>query len=483
MASDPLAGYAPSAPDPLSGYQPTAPPASAREILEPRSLSQVGTDIGNFGRVAANTYGQGDTLMAGLRSLYGDVTGQGSNLPKQLTAERSQTAQAAQDIGTPGTIAASMIGAGPVGGGGKAIGEAAAPYLGKYLGGVAGAAGEGALVAGAGAAGRGDDIGKSMAMGGAGGAAVGSAGGVVGRGTQPAVDTADQLAAKASAKYDQADSIQLAHPAVVQAVQNAQNAIAQQSPRIALEGKGASNVLSDMLSESAQTGGLSAARLKDYSGKLQASETGDKVPVAGQIGQAHIDNLIQSNPQAAKTLGDANALYGQSQDMGRLDNWQQKAAVAGGPDVATQARGYLTSERGQDFAPPGSPTYQALNTLAGQGSKGSYLPYWAKHYVMAPIAGLAAGEAAQAVTGEPSSVEGRVGEDMAMALAFGGGGALYKGGTGASASAAQQRAIDAARATIGTGALQQPLGKAAPLRDLLQQLYVRQAAGGKLPTN
>ena len=144
-------------------------PAAPQQVeLQPRSLSQVGSDIANFGRVAANTLGIGDSLLASHKALYNDIIGNASpsnSIPANLAAEKAKTAQASQDIGPVASFAANMVGGAPVAGAtGATTAKALSPYVGDWLGGVLGSAGEGAAVAGGSAAGRGDPIGPAMAV-------------------------------------------------------------------------------------------------------------------------------------------------------------------------------------------------------------------------------------------------------------------------------------------------------------------------------
>ena len=213
-------------------------------VLQPRSLSQAGTDVANFGRVAANTLGQGDQLLASTKALQADISGAAKNpgaadLVKQqitgqpssandlltnLAAERAKTTQASQDIGPAGTLAANIVGSAPVAGAtGATTAAKLAPYTGRWLGGVLGSAAENAGVAGVSAAARGDPVGQAMAIGGLGGAAAGAPGGVSGTGVLPATKTASEYAQDATGAYNHAGTINFSNAQVQQAISNARS--------------------------------------------------------------------------------------------------------------------------------------------------------------------------------------------------------------------------------------------------------------------
>ena len=168
MADDPLFGFRPvaAAPDPLMGYTPTtAPPAASSDIAQPgdslgnmsaldpraansswkdfllahlselgKGASQLGGAASDYARPAANVYGEGDSTLASLKALAGDVTGQtkGTDYLTNLAAAKGDTAAASARLCTPGTIAATLTGGGPLGSLSEGAGTMAAPYLGKW---------------------------------------------------------------------------------------------------------------------------------------------------------------------------------------------------------------------------------------------------------------------------------------------------------------------------------------------------------------
>ena len=139
----------------------------------------------------------------------------------------------------------------------------------------------------------------------------------------PTTPSASDFEKQAQSKYGFADQINFSPKQVGQAVKDANTTIAGQAPRVIQEGQGAQKVLSDMETEAQQYGGMSAARLNDYFKKMHSSQTEDSIPVAGQIAQGQIKDVLQNaapvTPHAPgvanQVLTDANALHGQSQDL------------------------------------------------------------------------------------------------------------------------------------------------------------------------
>ena len=493
---------APSSDVPSSGvmstYKPPVPAAAAAApepiYLEPRSLSQAGSDIANFGRVAANTLGIGDSLLASQRAINADIMSNAnpSNaIPANLAAEKAKTAQASQDIGPAASFAANLVGAAPVAGAtGKTLGTALAPYTGKWLGGVLGSAGESAGVAAGSAAGRGDPMGQAALIAGAGGAALGLPGGVVGRGTLPTTPSATDFERQAQGKYGFADQINFSPKQIGQLMIDASRNIAGQSPRVIQEGQGAQSVLGNMASEAYQHSGMSAARLNDYLKKLHSSQTDDAVPEAGKIGQGQIKDFLQTaapvTPHApgiaSQVLTDAKTLHGQSQDLNRIQGWQDEAAQ-GGKDISSQAQSFLNSQKGKDYAPQGTPQNEAYQMIASQTAKGRNWPYALKHYILAPAAGALAGEGVGYLTGDENSPWVHAAQDIGMAAMFMGASKAGPATTGAINTAAQQRAIDAAKATIGTGRIYRPMKAPSPTGDALRRLYSQMTPGNLPGTN
>jgi hypothetical protein len=451
-------------------------------------LGQIGSALGNMGRVAANVYGIGDQTLASTGALGQDLTGQRSDLLANLAAERAKTEAAAAALPPEARVAASMAGAGPVGalGIGKGVAGAAAPYIPKMLGGnwlagVLGGGTEGATLAGAGAFMRGDPVMPAVKAGGIGGAAFALPGGVTNRGVLPATPTADNFDQAANSVYKDMRQVGF-HPPYVN------NSINQARPTLTASQDagltpGFLRTVRNQQSAIAQSKQTTADDINGYARNIKGAVSSAPDSVLAARIAANLRGTMENVPPvtghstgyAADLQDEANQYIGQRNDLQRLSGFQQKADVARGKDVATQTSDWLQTAQGQRFAPPGSPQYEAWNTLGGTTARPGLLPNWAKHYVLAPIVGFGASEGVGALTGDTNSPPSRIAEDIGMALAFGGGSKAYAAGSGARRGAEQQRAIDAVRATIGTGQLYKPLGAPAPVRGLLQGLY-RQAA-------
>ena len=176
---------------------------------------------------------------------------------------------------------------------------------------------------------------------------------------------------------------------------------------------------------------------------------------------------------AAQVKAEGDVLHGRANDVDRLNDWIDKSQVAGGPDVGSQAGSYLRTQQGQRFAPPGSPGYDALNTLAGtaQGplGNGQGLSLWdLKHHLLWPGVGLGVSTAA----GSLASAEDQRHSPWLVpleAIAGLGAGLAFKQGLGRYGALAQQRTIDAARTALSTGQQQSPVLPTTPLRDAIRQ--------------
>jgi hypothetical protein len=535
MADDPLFGFKPvtAAPDPLLGFKPiTAPgdtPASFNQPdslgnmgwFDPRAanastkdfllahLSELGKGLGqlgqtavDYGRTAANVYGEGDSTLASLKALYGDVTGntKGTDYLSNLAAAKKDTAAASDRLGTAGTIAANLTGGGPLGEVAGAV-KGALPFAGRFAGPLAGAiTGGGATTAGE--AGRQEafspwDIALGTVTGGVGGAPAGKDG-------VAAAVSADDLLAQAKTAYKPLtnvlyDATREVHPAIDPV--DAQNALRDWSGykwNDATKTKGEINTLlnkpqlsaNDLQQSQSYLKGIASDGRSDPNDAMYAAYYADRL-------QGVLDNATPqtgvpstwSNPTNAPSFASAkkaegDALYGKAQDVQRLNDWIAKSKVAGGgagTDVGSQASSYLRSGAGQQFAAPGTPQYDALNTLAGTAAKESSVPWWVKHFVIAPTAGAAINEGVQAGTGEHESPLEHVGADLGIGAILAGSMAGYGKFSGAQARAAQQRAIDAARSTLSTGNFQAPIAPDQPFRDAVRRLIFGQAAAGRLP--
>ena len=384
------------------------------------------------------------------------------------------------------------------------LGGKAAPLIGKWAGGVLGSGAEGAAARALGAAGHDEDKGQGALWGGALGAAGGVPGGVVGRGGKlaPAV-SADALHDAATETYKPLsnvlyDATKEVHPTLD--VTDAQNALRDWSGYKWGDASKTSkevNTLLDKPQLSANDIQQSQSYLKGIA-KNPTSDPNDALYAAHYVGKLQdvLDNGVPqsgvpqnwSNPTNAPSFASAkkaegDVLHGQANDVDRLNDWIAKSQVAGGPDVGSQAGSYLRTQQGQRFAPPGTPGYDALNTLAGTGQgplTGQGLTLWdLKHHLLWPAVGLAGAQTAGAF----GTAEGHqpwwanIPEDIAGL----GAGFLLKNRLNAASVARQGRAIDAARSALSTGQQQSPVLPTTPLRDAVRQIIYGQGAAGGLP--
>jgi hypothetical protein len=490
---------------PSGNFFDETPPAapSQQTILQPRSLSQVGTDAMNFGRVMANTLGIGDSLAASQKAVLADLTGtadRSNAIPTNLAAEKAKTAQASADIGTPATIAANILGGAPVAGAtGATTAARLAPYIPKALGGawtagVLGSGLENAAVAGGAAAGRGDPIAPAAAVGGVGGAVLGSTGGVTGRGALPSTPSASDFDQQAQNIYNQMKGVTY-HPNVVDSAYSQATPTLTKS-QLADITPGFRSTIIQQRKINLASGSTSADSIDGFGRSLEnaATSPGDKV-LAGRISD-NLDGVLDNAiPQTGHPVGfasdlqdKANAAIGQRNDLNRISGWEQTAATDPSKDVSKLATNWLNTEEGQRLAPPGSTQNAAYKLVADQSAKAGYIPWWVKHYVVGAGASIAAGETAAYLTGDENSPLARGAEELATGLTMGGAMHGYSQATGSANTAAQQRNIAAAKASIGSGRSYSPVQAPTPIRDALRQLYSRLTPGAtanlsSTPTN
>ena len=498
-----------------------------------KGLGQIGQTAADYARTAANTYGRGDSTLASLKALYGDVTGPSNPngvanvVAKEVTGQsdandylsnlaraKADTAAASARLGPAGTFAATMTGGGPIGAVSQSV--RAAPYLsrlpewlasriaGATVGGVSTAAGE---------VGRNEslspwDIGIGTVAGGVVGAPGESRG-------QPATPVPEGvLRANAKTAFAPLDEYVFHGPSQVKpALDAVTNTMTQSERDIAASTMAKVNKLadtdlatgSDIQSYQKIFGGLSktgndmdrefAPKFKsalenvmqaDPYGRNVTPGQGMSLMLPGPLGGT---GLTTGGAAAARDAG--NIPFGRANDVARLDDpnagWRAQAQVAGGPDVGNQISSWLRTGEGQRYAPqpaPGAPpnAFTAYNTVAGTGAKPEAIPWYVKHFMVAPIAGAIAKEGFDATTGQehPSPLV-RVGEDLGAGALFLGAGLGYRGLTGHLNELTQQRALDALRSTISTGNYQAPVVPATPLRDWVRQFIYSQGAANRLP--
>jgi hypothetical protein len=409
---------------------------------------------------------------------------------------RDITQRAAQDITDPQTRMA-LQGAGYFFGPGKLgiasrIGTAVKPALGSWGGGILGSMLEGGGSSALSTAGAGGDSGDTIGSGILGtltGGLLGSFGGVTGRGGKlpPEVPEATLQANKdAAAKvmrdtlYDNAD--------IRQATTRALGHISASPQAVTDTGANAIGKLNAFGMKTIGKGVTSAEDLNRMVKGLTQKATKDVSPEAGQIAQAHFNDLLQntapiSSPiggTGAQAISDFNNAFGRLTDTKRLSDMAYEAGLPGGKDVGTQMGQFLRTDEGQRLMKSGaiSPsTADALKTLAetARPSQTSAAPSaWDLRHMLHPILGAAVTGAAgaggeYAATGQfdPWHLAGEVG--TGALLGYG----LHRGIPaiqGRYQQANQDRALAAARVAASTGLAQAPVLPAATIRDALRRL-------------
>jgi hypothetical protein len=416
-------------------------------VLQPRSLSQAGSDVADFGRVAANTFGVGDRLIAQGRStlpmmypgLFGqdasvvqpggayDPATQGQRATADLAQERAKTAAASADIGPAASLAANMVGYGPfaelgiAGRTANALGKGA-PIFRGVMGNVA----EGTAAGGAAAAGHDDSIPLGMAAGGATGLAVSPVAGIANwalRKTDPIGQALGVLstpanvvkstgAAKDAAysgasqyKFDPNDvnsAYYAAHssldPSQVLDLSPGMNAKVQQHLNANQTASSVSANTIDGLGRGLQ-GSVSTDADSVLAAKIKQGLDGVMGAAAPKSGQSVGDALIQVNKARAAAQQDimAQGLQDASADL-------KNQFISPGPWARTQSQ----------FYKPGSDAYDALSGIvrgSGQGGLSSY----AAERAMGPAAEAVGG----AIGGAPGAITAEAGMQLARPVLTG----------------------------------------------------------------
>jgi hypothetical protein len=496
-AADPWAKFAaPGAPAPAAA--PASPSQGWGDYLL-QHLAGAGQTVHNASRAVDDflTFGGAD-----LGQSYLPMPGQPNMAqPDRLALLRGQTQAAHAGLGTvPDAVlgaATYAMGPGELGLASK-VGGAVAPAIGRWAGGVAGAGLEGAGASALGAAGHGDDVGSSALGGLLLGAAGGSLGGVVGRGGElpPAVSASD-LKAQASQAYAPLSNILFnaseVHPEINGALANiAQIDRTGQQLKLAKSTNAEiGNLLArpqftaeDIQKAQGRLGKIASSPNATDQDKWMAPIVNDALENVMQTGLpiTGVPRNVQPSGYAASVRDAGDVLSGRAKDTAWLDDAQANAAVKGGPDVGSQARSRLLTDQGKAFNPPGTPQYDAMNTLAGTaqgplgGNKGGLTLWDLKHHLLWPAIGLAGAQTAGAF----GTAEGHqpwwasIPEDVAGI----GAGFLLKNRLGAAGMAAQRRAADAARVALSTGQSQAPVLPNAPGRTALRNLIFGLGAGG-----
>ena len=431
-------------------------------------LGQIGNTALNYGRTAANALGQGDIGLASIKSLYGDLTGAGSNLPETLKAEQAKTAASSADLGTAGTIAANITGSGPVAtaGIGKGVAKVAEPYVKPYVARLIGGATEGGTIGGASSLGKGENVGWGTLIGslfGLGGSALGGQGrgASVPEAADRAALEADQaakLAALKQPKFDPND-VDTAYRDAVVSLDPAQRANVSYNMR--------QNVIRSR-AENARTGGTSAADINGFArNPFDAARTNGDGVLAARIR----DNLTgpqgilaTANPITAHAPGEAldlhNAFQTSTAKLGDHD-WLTNTNINKAP---AEAAAKLQSGSGMLYDQAGRDAVQRLANMAPKSATpiGGGAGAWQgiTDYLKGGLMDRTIGAGTGWLFG---GLPGAVGVPAAQATAktIGGG---WKG----SQNAAIQRAIDAAKVATTTGRPTTPFEMLppAPVRDI-----------------
>jgi hypothetical protein len=540
MADDPLFGFKPvaAAPDPLMGFKPTAAAASS-DIAQPgpdtlgnmawndpraanastkdfvmahlaslgQGLGQIGGAASDYARTSANTYGIGDSTLASTKALYGDITGQtkGTDYLSNLAKAKADTAAASSRLGTAGTIAANMTGGGPLADVASGAGAAITPLVGgsKWLGGVLGSAAVGGGSTAAGELGRNDPMSlQDIAVGTGFGALGGAPGGVVGRGGAVASPiSADDLHAAAQQIYKPLDNIIFdakseVHPELDAFKQTIGNTTDLTDKRLK-QATGTSAILDDLYGSAQLTGRniQEAQRSLDKIANAPSSSVQDQ-EYAPKLGAALGNVMDNGLPFAGVPAGNqasgyaglvqkaGDLIHGRAQDVDTLNTMIQKSQSGNKPDIGAQMGAYMNSKSGMGFIKPGTPQYDAANTLSDTAqaplTSGQGLTMWdLKHHLMWPAIGLG-GAGALSLTGTEEGHQpawAQIPEDLAGL----GAGFLLKNRLNAAGALAQQRALAAARTAFSTGNAQAPVLPDAPFRDAVRSLIFGRGAAGQLP--
>jgi hypothetical protein len=493
--------------------------ASGLPHLAASGAGQIGSTAADYANVANNVYGQGGGLTASLKALYGDVTGQAGQAsnyyPSLLAAEQAKTAAAQERLGTAGTIAASMTGGGPLLGATKGLGNMIAPYTGKWLGGALASTATGGGATAAGEIGRNENLSlKDIAIGGGLGFLGGVPGGIVDRGVLPTSPSAKSYFDQAEQAYKPLtqliyDAKNEVHPALdVTAAKNAQRDWSGKRWDDASKTSNEIEALLDKPQLSANDIQQSQIYLRKKVINSPTADPNDKTYAGYYVDRLQhvLENGLPSTgvPQnlppgvspsnyAAHVKSAGDFLTGQANDMQRADVWKAVGETPAGKDIGTQAGSWLSDQAARwaakepgVWAKPGEPYYNATTALAKTTGQATPLSWYAKHFLLAPMAFTAAGEGLNAVTGGTGMGNqpwwARLGEEATAGLALSSGAQGYRALTGAANAAKQQAAEAALRQTIASRTMQNPLGAYAPLAPIAPATPKRDAFSDAIRT-
>ena len=465
----------------FSGYKPPAPAPTPPTWTDQTE---------NFGRVAANSLGVGDRLVAGwktiLPAMYPGLFGQNGPGGKPATdaatldaqntaavaAERAKTAEASKQIGPLATVGANIVGTLPLAalGAGAGATEAAATILPRYAAGIAGYGAEGAGTGWLSAVGRGEDPTTATLWGGLfgmGGGALGGAGrgGAVPQAADRAALEADQaakLAALKQPKFNPTD-VDSAYRDAVVSLDPAQRANVSYGFR--------QNVIRNR-AENARTGGTTAADVNGFArNPFDAVRTNGDGVLAARIR----DNLV--GPRGVLATAPTLTGHAPGEALDLHNAFQTSTAKLGDHDWLTntninkapaEAATKLQSGSGMLYDPAGRDAVQRLADMAPKsatptsGGAGAWQGF--KDYVTGALTNKTLGAGlGWAFGGLPGA---------ATDLGVQGGLAAIKGARSGAKAGDVQAAIDAAKVATTTGRPTTPFEMLppAPMRDFARKI-------------
>jgi hypothetical protein len=219
-----------------------------------------------------------------------------------------------------------------------------------------------------------------------------------------------------------------------------------------------------------------------YADALVGNDTTGQQPWGAVRGMLAEHTPIQAGGvkgAAGDAFAQGNALYGQSQDLGRLEDMQAKAALPNAPGVGSQVSQWLQSRTGQQFGLQNPQNEAAWKTLAGMGKPATaadLMPsMWdVRHALVYPALAVGGGMMSGRQQ-DPAAIA----EELAGGFAAGYG--LHRLGPYAVSPfqrAFQEAKLSAAKQTLGAGAPFKVGRSALPGSSIAQALRTLSAAYG-----
>ena len=463
------------------------------DVVAERARGHAGQVVSNFGRAAANTFGVGDNLAAGWRtilpamypSVFGgnasgpvaqDAATMGSQFDAARAEERAKTEKANAALGPVGSVAANMVGGLPAGylGAGAGATRALAPTVGPWIARMIAGAGEGLGMNILGGAGRGESPSPvSMLVSSLLGAGFNSLGGRP-AGAPPTMPTRPQLEANQSQALTDLQAPRF-DPAHVDAAYGKAEASLTPDQRANLSNR-MKQAVAAQKTENAFSGapnGTQASTINGFARKIfDNTHNGDDEVYAARIRDnlaAGPNSVLATAPtisghqvgQAAQLNDAFNTATARLKDHDWLSNANINTAPA-------EADAKLQRGSGMLFDPAGRAAVQNLADYAPKTPQPDTNPVVAGVKAAASSIGKdLSNNAIPAVltaTGFPAIAAGVSGIKAGTA----GGGAMWNAGT----NAAKQRAIDAAQMATTSGRPTMPMDMqpAAPIRRFIGAL-------------